>query len=132
MQEVRYSANQTQIKAARPKLRQQFINEGRMNPEGQMRLSDSVKLYGICEDMCPEYERVRRIHEDDVLPPECVRDSITHKRPLLLTTIRHPKPNTSAVNNECQTNHEWSRHMRAQLQEPMWSSFLRFAHHRLV
>lgn len=44
-----------------------------MNPEGQMRLSDSVKLHGICEDMCPEYERVRRIYEDDVMPPECVR-----------------------------------------------------------
>jgi hypothetical protein len=43
-----------------------------MNPEGQMRLSDSVKLIGICTDMCPEYERVRRIVEDDVKPPECV------------------------------------------------------------
>jgi hypothetical protein len=43
-----------------------------MNPEGQMRLKDSVKLYGICTDMCPEYERVRRIVEEDVKPPECV------------------------------------------------------------
>jgi hypothetical protein len=53
-----------------------------MNPEGQMRLSDSVKLYGLCTDMCPEYERVRRIVEDDVKPPECVsalfRDSKPH------------------------------------------------------
>jgi hypothetical protein len=46
-----------------------------MNPEGQMRLSDSVKLYGICTDMCPEYERVRRIVEDDVKPPECVGEA---------------------------------------------------------
>lgn len=43
-----------------------------MNPEGQMRLSDSVKLIGICTDMCPEYERVRRIVEEDVKAPECV------------------------------------------------------------
>lgn len=43
-----------------------------MNPEGQMRLADSVKLYGLCTDMCPEYERVRRIVEEDVKAPECV------------------------------------------------------------
>jgi hypothetical protein len=59
----------------RPKLRERFIDEGRMNPEGQMRLSDSVKLIGICTDMCPEYERVRRIIEEDVKPPECVGPS---------------------------------------------------------
>ena len=44
-----------------------------MNPEGQMHLSDSVKLIGICTDMCPEYERVRRIVQMDVKAPECVR-----------------------------------------------------------
>jgi len=43
-----------------------------MNPDGQMRLADSVKLYGLCTDMCPEYERVRRIVEEDVKAPECV------------------------------------------------------------
>lgn len=43
-----------------------------MNPEGQMRLSDSVKLIGICASMCPEFERVRRIVEEDVKAPECV------------------------------------------------------------
>lgn len=46
-----------------------------MNPEGQMRLSDSVKLYGICTDMCPEFERVRRIVEEDVKAPECTPDT---------------------------------------------------------
>jgi hypothetical protein len=56
-------------------LRQRFIKEGRMNPDGQMRLEDSVKLYGICNDMCPEYERVRRIVEDDVKPPECTPET---------------------------------------------------------
>jgi hypothetical protein len=46
-----------------------------MNPDGQMRLSDSVMLYGICEEMCPEYERVRRIFEQDVKAPECTPET---------------------------------------------------------
>jgi hypothetical protein len=44
-----------------------------MNPDGPMQLSEAVKLIGICNDMCPEFERVRRIVEDDYKPPECVR-----------------------------------------------------------
>jgi hypothetical protein len=66
------------IKAARDGWRQQFQAQGLMNPEGQMHLSDSVKLIGICTDMCPEYERVRRIVQMDVKAPECVRT----RRPL--------------------------------------------------
>ncbi|KAH6866349.1 SAC3/GANP/Nin1/mts3/eIF-3 p25 family-domain-containing protein [Alternaria rosae] len=46
-----------------------------MNPEGQMRLVDSVKLYGLCQEMCPEYERVRRIVELDVKAPECTPET---------------------------------------------------------
>ena len=46
-----------------------------MNPEGQMRLADSVKLYGLCQEMCPEYERVRRIVELDVKAPECTPET---------------------------------------------------------
>jgi|SRR5438128_705378 hypothetical protein len=44
-----------------------------MNPDGQMKLSDSVKLVGLCNDMCPEFERVRRIVQNDFKRPECVR-----------------------------------------------------------
>jgi hypothetical protein len=44
-----------------------------MNPDGPMQLSEAVKLIGICNDMCPEFERVRRIVEDDYKPAECVR-----------------------------------------------------------
>jgi hypothetical protein len=51
-----------------------------MNPEGQMRLSDSVKLVGLCTEKCPEFERVRRIVEDDVKPPECVSTGICEPR----------------------------------------------------
>lgn len=43
-----------------------------------MRLEDSVKIIGICTDMCPEFERVRRIVENDVKPPECVRRTVSH------------------------------------------------------
>lgn len=44
-----------------------------MNPEEQMNLKDAVDLRGICQDMCPEYERVRRIVEKDLKVPENVR-----------------------------------------------------------
>ncbi|KAF2128314.1 hypothetical protein P153DRAFT_34703 [Dothidotthia symphoricarpi CBS 119687] len=46
-----------------------------MNPDGQMKLSESVKLYGDCTDMCPEFERVRRIVELDVKAPECTPET---------------------------------------------------------
>ena len=48
-------------------------DKGLMNPDGQMKLSDSVKLVGLCNDMCPEFERVRRIVQNDFKRPECVR-----------------------------------------------------------
>ncbi|KAH7348122.1 SAC3/GANP/Nin1/mts3/eIF-3 p25 family-domain-containing protein [Pyrenochaeta sp. MPI-SDFR-AT-0127] len=70
-----YKKRLERIKAARPLQREQFIQQGLMNPEGQMRLSDSVKLIGICTDMCPEFERVRRIVENDVKPPECTPET---------------------------------------------------------
>ncbi|EOA89414.1 uncharacterized protein SETTUDRAFT_147871 [Exserohilum turcica Et28A] len=70
-----YQKRLQHIKAERPRIREQFIRNGLMNPEGQMRLSDSVKLYGICEEMCPEYERVRRIVELDVKAPECTPET---------------------------------------------------------
>lgn len=77
-----------------------------MNPEGQMRLSDSVKLIGICTDMCPEYERVRRIVEDDVKPPECV-GSLLVPDSLALTRCRHPRQNTSHESSARPTRREW-------------------------
>ncbi|KAF2446112.1 hypothetical protein P171DRAFT_252294 [Karstenula rhodostoma CBS 690.94] len=41
-----------------------------MDPDGQMDMSQSVDKHGLCEDMCPEYERVRRIVQNDVAGPE--------------------------------------------------------------
>ncbi|CAN9399488.1 unnamed protein product [Alternaria alternata] len=70
-----YQKRLQHIKAERPKIREKFIRDGLMNPEGQMRLVDSVKLYGLCQEMCPEYERVRRIVELDVKAPECTPET---------------------------------------------------------
>jgi hypothetical protein len=44
-----------------------------MNPEGQIHLSQAVKMVGCCQDMCPEFERVRRIVQNDLKLPEFVR-----------------------------------------------------------
>ncbi|XPS99090.1 actin cytoskeleton and mitosis protein [Ascochyta lentis] len=63
------------LQAAQPSWRKQLQNQGLMNPDGQMKLSDSVKLIGRCNDMCPEYERVRRIDQKDFKRPECTPDT---------------------------------------------------------
>ncbi|KAF2750256.1 hypothetical protein M011DRAFT_418038 [Sporormia fimetaria CBS 119925] len=71
-----YAARLQFLREDRPRLRQQLIDEKRMNPDGPMRLSDAVKLRGICMDMCPEYERVRRIVEEDLKVPEYTAESL--------------------------------------------------------
>ena len=43
-----------------------------MNPDGAMNMEDAVDIIGICPDMCPEFERVRRIVEKDLKVPEYV------------------------------------------------------------
>ncbi|KAJ4367018.1 actin cytoskeleton and mitosis protein [Neocucurbitaria cava] len=70
-----YNQRLVHIRKERPAIREQFIRDRLMNPEGQMRLEDSVKIIGICTDMCPEFERVRRIVENDVKPPECTPET---------------------------------------------------------
>lgn len=66
-----------------------------MNPDGQMKLSESVKLYGACTDMCPEFERVRRIVELDVKAPECVGSaSSLHVRVLTCADTRDRVPSS--------------------------------------
>ncbi|KAH7087625.1 SAC3/GANP/Nin1/mts3/eIF-3 p25 family-domain-containing protein [Paraphoma chrysanthemicola] len=70
-----YAKRLEHIRAVRPLLFERFVKERRMNPKGQMKLKDSVKIYGLCTDMCPESERVRRIVEDDVKRPECTPET---------------------------------------------------------
>lgn len=45
-----------------------------------MDMSERVEKYGLCTDMCPEYERVRRIVEQDVKRPECTPDTAHAER----------------------------------------------------
>ena len=67
-----------QLKADRPRLRAQLVKEKKMNPDGPMRLQDAVPHRGTCQDMCPEFERVRRIVENDLKKPEYV--SFYHRK----------------------------------------------------
>jgi len=54
-------------------VRAELIRQGRMDRDGQMHLSERVDKFGSCTDMCPEFERVRRIVENDVKAPECTK-----------------------------------------------------------
>ncbi|PFH58480.1 hypothetical protein XA68_13608 [Ophiocordyceps unilateralis] len=45
------------------------------DPEKRKRLSDAIEFKGICEEMCPEYEKITRITEHDVNKPEKDRDT---------------------------------------------------------
>jgi hypothetical protein len=40
------------------------------DPEKRKTLQDAIDFKGICEDMCPEYEKIQRITELDVHQPE--------------------------------------------------------------
>ncbi|KAM0346063.1 hypothetical protein ACHAPU_005824 [Fusarium lateritium] len=40
------------------------------DPEKRKTLQDAIDFKGICEDMCPEYEKITRINETDVYLPE--------------------------------------------------------------
>lgn len=51
-----------------------------MDREGQINLSERVEKYGLCTDMCSEFERVRRIVEMDVKAPECTPETARKKR----------------------------------------------------
>ncbi|KAF1933610.1 uncharacterized protein M421DRAFT_415955 [Didymella exigua CBS 183.55] len=70
-----YSNRFTYLKDAQPSWRKQLQEKRLMNPDGQMKLQDSVKLVGLCNDMCPEFERVRRIHQQDYKRPECTPET---------------------------------------------------------
>lgn len=78
-----------------------------MNPDGQMKLSDSVKLIGLCNDMCPEFERVRRIVQNDFKRPECVRTINPSRQRRYLRVRRHRKQNISHTTPESHTSRVW-------------------------
>ncbi|CAI4213953.1 unnamed protein product, partial [Parascedosporium putredinis] len=54
-------------KEYREKARASLIRAGLIdNPDDRKRLEDAIDFKGICEDMCPEFEKVTRITEFDI------------------------------------------------------------------
>jgi hypothetical protein len=65
------------LKQLRAEERAEAINYGLMaDPEVPRTLSEAITLVGTCEDMCPEYERVTRMVQNDVWNAEMVRTSL--------------------------------------------------------
>ncbi|KAF2639044.1 hypothetical protein P280DRAFT_519883 [Massarina eburnea CBS 473.64] len=69
------------LRDARPRIREALVDQGLMNPPGQIKLEDGVRLIGACTEMCPEFERVRRIIENDYKLAECTRETCDPKFP---------------------------------------------------
>ncbi|KAI9149180.1 SAC3 family protein 1 [Paramyrothecium foliicola] len=60
-----------QYEAYREKVRASLTKAGIIDdPEKRKTLQDAIDFKGICEDMCPEYEKIQRITELDVHQPE--------------------------------------------------------------
>lgn len=64
------------MKQGRAKEKERFIREGKMNSDGPMNIKDRVIMRGECLDMCSEYEKLRRILEQDVSVYECVSSAL--------------------------------------------------------
>ncbi|KAF2490567.1 hypothetical protein BU16DRAFT_432259, partial [Lophium mytilinum] len=55
------------LREQREKMRRNYIATGKMqDPEKPRSLKDAITLVGECRDMCPEFERVQRIVQNDV------------------------------------------------------------------
>lgn len=63
------------LKHAQAYKKAEQIAAGQLDPDGQMVLKKSVDKHGLCTDMCPELERVRRIVQKDVAGPEFTKDT---------------------------------------------------------
>lgn len=58
-------------KAYRSKVRASLIRAGLLDdPDKPKKLSEAIDFKGTCEEMCPEFEKITRIMEHDVLGPE--------------------------------------------------------------
>ncbi|KAI1376428.1 SAC3/GANP/Nin1/mts3/eIF-3 p25 family-domain-containing protein [Hypoxylon crocopeplum] len=58
-------------KAYRDKVRKSLTRVGLIDdPDKKRRLDEALVFKGICEDMCPEWERITRIVEHDIRGPE--------------------------------------------------------------
>lgn len=62
-------------KAYESRVRSSLIKAGIIDdPDVRKKLSDAIDFRGVCEDMCPEGEKVSRIVEHDVKLPERIRN----------------------------------------------------------
>ncbi|KAG8416130.1 actin cytoskeleton and mitosis protein [Metarhizium acridum] len=60
-----------QYETYRKRVRASLTKAGLIDdPEKRKALSDAIEFKGICEDMCPEFEKITRITELDVVQPE--------------------------------------------------------------
>lgn len=60
-----------QYEAYRQRVRSSLTKAGLIDdPDKRKALSDAIEFKGICEDMCPEFEKITRITELDVNHPE--------------------------------------------------------------
>ncbi|XWX00104.1 hypothetical protein V2A60_008121 [Cordyceps javanica] len=60
-----------QYEEYRSKVRASLTRAGLIDdPTKRKRLQDAIDFKGICEDMCPEYEKITRITEHDIPTPE--------------------------------------------------------------
>ncbi|KAJ9070842.1 actin cytoskeleton and mitosis protein, variant 2 [Entomophthora muscae] len=56
-----------ELKKARPALKQKYIDAKLMlDPDVKTHVANAITIKGICEDMCPEFERYQRIFSNDV------------------------------------------------------------------
>ncbi|KAF2181674.1 hypothetical protein K469DRAFT_691765 [Zopfia rhizophila CBS 207.26] len=66
-----YAARYEYLKKKRVQDRKDAIAQHKMlDPEKRYRLDQAITMVGECMDMCPEYERVQRIIQNDVMLPE--------------------------------------------------------------
>lgn len=67
--------HRVKYKAYESRVRTCLIKAGIIDdPEVRKKLSDAIDFRGVCEDMCPEGEKVSRIVEHDVKLPERIRN----------------------------------------------------------
>ncbi|KAF1966468.1 hypothetical protein BU23DRAFT_560167 [Bimuria novae-zelandiae CBS 107.79] len=70
-----YAERFAYLKHAQQYKKKEQIAAGQLDPDGRMNLNQSVAKYGLCTDLCPELERVRRIVQKDVAGPEFTKET---------------------------------------------------------
>lgn len=127
-----YEKRYAYLKNAQRYKKQEQIAAGQLDPDGQMDLSKSVDKHGLCTDMCPELERVRRIVQKDVAGPEFTKETARGPRSArqpderrmiaafhrssagddltLMSDLRTPK--ALLVSRPCDTSWTWTKRLR--------------------